>query len=419
MLPHRLVNRAAVLTVAASCAVLSLPAAMSSAGATTVSAAVAACSLPVVHDVYDGFHVGVPSGWDLSTLGGEISVAPSPTSAEGTILYPALLTKGVTASSVFAAFMRYEQRVVQGSGGTFSYRSGTGPGGLPVASVTAEAGGAKLSGQASVSVLPLGTQLASREALVSLAYAPTTQLSGDAPSLSAIGRCYGAERAALFSVFKGSPFTFIMPPGWHVGVEGQDDLELENTSNTASATYELWGPFVQGVNVSQPLSTPAEAINFWFGRIGFQGADILSATTVGQDQEYAEFTATLSGKPVRGLMYMNISTSGETTAGVFRLALADSNLWDPLNGALIEMSGSIQHDFTQDLEEIQAVNRQWQDFSGQVANFDDTLNNQQLVQDPSTGQFYEAPYSSYIVDGQDGAGYYLPNGQRLNEVERS
>ena len=82
------------------------------------------------------------------------------------------------------------------------------------------------------------------------------------------------------------------------------------------------------------------------------------------------------------------------------------------------MAGSIQHDFRQDLQEIQAVNRQWQDFSGQVANFDDTLNDQQLVQDPSTGQLYEAPYSSYLSTGPQGPGYYLPDGQELNPVER-
>ena len=33
--------------------------------------------------------------------------------------------------------------------------------------------------------------------------------------------------------------------------------------------------------------------------------------------------------------------------------------------------------FTQDLQELQRVNQQWQDFSGQVADFDDTLNDQQ------------------------------------------
>lgn len=33
------------------------------------------CSLPLTHDTYQGFHVGVPPGWDLSTLDGTVSVA--------------------------------------------------------------------------------------------------------------------------------------------------------------------------------------------------------------------------------------------------------------------------------------------------------------------------------------------------------
>jgi len=238
---------------------------------------------------------------------------------------------------------------------------------------------------------------------------------------SAIGRCYRPERATLFELFHQppvAPFTFIEPPGWHIGAEGQDDLSLDNAGNTASATFDLWGPFVAGVNISQPINTPAEAINYWFGKLGFQAPRVLSATTVGGSEEYMEFTASLKGTRVHGLMYMDVSVGGGSTAGVFRLALADNPLWNSLNGALIEMAGSIQHDFTQDLQEIQAVNRQWQDFSGQVADFDDTLNNQQLVQDPSTGKLYEAPYSSYS-DGPQGPGYYGPNGQLLNPVQRS
>ena len=53
-------------------------------------------------------------------------MAPSPTSSEGAILYPALLTKGVTAASVFSAFMRHEQKLVQGGKGVFSYRTHAG-----------------------------------------------------------------------------------------------------------------------------------------------------------------------------------------------------------------------------------------------------------------------------------------------------
>ena len=239
MLSPRLSTRAAAVAVAASGAIFSVPA-VSAASSVRAAAATTGCTLPVVHDVYDGFHVGVPVGWDLSTLGGEISVAASPTSSQGAILYPALLTKGVTAGTVFSAFMSHEQKLVQGGKGVFSYRTHEGGGGLPAASVTAEVNGTALSGQASVTVLPLGTQLASRVALVSLDFAPASQWAAAAGTLAAVGRCYGAERGALFSVFQGDPFTFIMPPGWRVGPEGQDYVELENSGNTASATYELW-----------------------------------------------------------------------------------------------------------------------------------------------------------------------------------
>ncbi|MGO9660326.1 MAG: hypothetical protein ACLQVK_21785 [Acidimicrobiales bacterium] len=391
------------------------------ASAASVPAEAAACSLPLVHDIYDGFHVGVPRGWDLSTLGGQVAVGPSPSSPEGVELYGALLTKGVTPAAAFSAFMRYEQGLVRKSGSVFNYQVQAGGRGLPAASVEAEVSGVQLAGEANVRALSLPTQLASSEALVSLAYGPRAQFAAEAPTLDAIGRCYGPERATLFEVYHQppvAPFSFIEPPGWHIGAEGQDDLSLDNAANTASATFDLWGPLVQGVNVSQPVSTPSQAITYWFAKLGFQAPQVLSATDVGASQEYMEFTATLNGKALHGLIYMDTSTGGGSTAGVFRLALADSALWDPLNGALIEMAGSIQHDFRQDLQEIQAVNRQWQDFSGQVANFDDTLNDQQLVQDPSTGQLYEAPYSSYLSTGPQGPGYYLPDGQELNPVER-
>jgi hypothetical protein len=42
-----------------------------------------------------------------------------------------------------------------------------------------------------------------------------------------------------------------------------------------------------------------------------------------------------------------------------------------------------------------------------------------LVQDPSTGTYYEAPYSSYTINGSADPGYYLPSGQPLNVIQRS
>jgi hypothetical protein len=124
---------------------------------------------------------------------------------------------------------------------------------------------------------------------------------------------------------------------------------------------------------------------------------------------------------VHGVVSGELS-QGVSPSGVIRLALSDQNLWNSVTGAVVQMAGFIQHDFTQDLQQLEQISRQWQNFNGQVANFDDTLNNQQLMQDPNTGKLYEAPYSAY-GDGTQGPGYYLdnglPGGQRLNEVERA
>jgi hypothetical protein len=103
---------------------------------------------------------------------------------------------------------------------------------------------------------------------------------------------------------------------------------------------------------------------------------------------------------------------------VIRLGPAGPSLWGSVNGALIELMGSVQHNFSGDLQEIAHLNQQWQQFSGQVANFDDELNSQQLVQDPTNGNLYEAPYAAWGQNGPAGPGYYLSNGQKLNPVER-
>ena len=254
---------------------VSLPSQAGTAGAEVLALA-SNCALPVVHDIYDGFHIGVPAGWDLSTLGGDITVSPNLAGPEGDIVYPALLTKGVTAGSVLTGFMGYVQGLVRKSGGVFNYQMRTAANGLPVASVNEKVSGALLSGATTVSVLTLKTQMASNEAVVSFYYAPRDGLRADATTLSRIASCYGPEHATLFELFNQqpqAPFAFVEPPGWHIGTEGQDDFELENSGDTASATYDFWGPLVQGVNVSQPLSTPAEAISYWFGKLGFKCSD--------------------------------------------------------------------------------------------------------------------------------------------------
>jgi hypothetical protein len=147
-----------------------------------------------------------------------------------------------------------------------------------------------------------------------------------------------------------------------------------------------------------------------------------SVTPAGQNGaagtvEYEEFTATFSGQPVHGVVYGQVTDSSGFYSGTVRIGLAPAANWNTVNGALIQMAGFIQHNFTQDLETINQLNQQWQQFSNQVANFDDILNNQQLTQDPTTGIYYDAPYDSYEVNGPTGPGYYN-NDQRLNIINR-
>ncbi|HTW97155.1 MAG TPA: hypothetical protein VMD59_00175 [Acidimicrobiales bacterium] len=383
------------------------------------------CSLPLVRDVYDGFELGVPSGWDLSTLDGEIALSPDASGTEGAILYPALLTKGVTAASLFSGLMAYEKSSLVKDGASVVETAGHGP--LPGATLTVRVGSTVLAGSASVRVVPVAAESASELGVFSLVWAPRASYRALAPTLSAISACYAPVRADLFQLFRTNPYTFVMPPGWKVSADETNALELTGFHNAASVVYELWGPYEAGVNISQAITGPADAIKLLFGQYHLTITQVLTSdvlpnvqTSDGvEGQEYLEFDATLQGKALHGIAYVETNVNGGSAAGVIRLGLATAALWNSVNGGLIEMMGSIQHNFSQDLQEIQSINQQWQDFSGQVENFDDTLNSQQLVEDPTTGTLYEAPYSSWDADGPNGAGYYLPNGQLLNQVERS
>ena len=373
--------------------------------------------LPLTHDTYDGFHVGVPSGWYLSTLGGTIAVSADPSGTVGSLLYPALLTKGLTATSFFMSYMRYQQKLVSQEGGSLSFQLQPTRGGLPAASMTLRSGQVQLRGEATVTVLALRAQLASQEAVFFAYWAPAARLAANAGLLAAIGRCYGPERADLFQVFQDAVFTYIMPPGWTVLDESQDNIDLRGPQ-ASDVSYVLYG-----ILAGNGVDSPQTAINYMFGKLGITITSVLTKELFSnrdafQAEEYLEFTAQWAGRSDHGLVFVGTNTSSSGTYGAMRLSTAPTALWNSINGGLVQMMGAIQHKFTQDLQSLQALNQQWQDFSGQVANFDDTLNGQQLVRDPSTGGYYEAPYSSYLVDGPDGPGYYLPNGQLLDPVAR-
>ncbi len=52
----------------------------------------AKCTLPLTHDTVDGFHIAVPSGWELLTLRGEMEVERDAAASEAVLVSPAVQT---------------------------------------------------------------------------------------------------------------------------------------------------------------------------------------------------------------------------------------------------------------------------------------------------------------------------------------
>jgi len=374
--------------------------------------------LPLVNDRYQGFHVGVPTGWDVSTLDGTVAVERDTTGTEAALIYPAALTGGVTPESFFSSYMRYQQQLVAKSGASLTFQLQSDVGGLPRASIRLHSSREDVVGEAGATVLRLRTQFGSEEAVFSVYWAPPARFATDRAMLAEIGQCYGPEPASLFQVFRDQSFTYIMPPGWTTFDEGQDSVDLHGYNNHADVSYLFFG-------IPPQYNTPSSALAHIFQVIGVTVTSVLSTTSTPSQQtssgavqgvEYVEFLGRSEGLAVHGLVYILTDAGPSGVFGVMRMGVATTTLWNSVNGGLIEMMGSIQHSFVQDLQEIQRLNQQWQAESAQEANFDDVINGQELVQDPSTGGYYEAPYSSYDPNGPDGPGYYLPNGQLLNPV---
>ena len=75
-------------TSASFSAPTSAPFRAQSSGPFAVSSPPPACSMSLTSDPYDGFHIGVPTGWDLSTLNGSIFVSRNRTSTEVAVVSP-------------------------------------------------------------------------------------------------------------------------------------------------------------------------------------------------------------------------------------------------------------------------------------------------------------------------------------------
>jgi hypothetical protein len=53
---------------------------------------------------------------------------------------------------------------------------------------------------------------------------------------------------------------------------------------------------------------------------------------------------------------MVANINGPSASGVIRLGLATPALWDSVNGGLLQMMGSVQHNFSGDLQQIAQIN---------------------------------------------------------------
>jgi hypothetical protein len=371
-----------------------------------------ACSLPLTHDTYDGFHIAVPTGWELFTLGGELEVEKDALGSEAVVVAPVAQTSALTPGSYFQSQLSNLESQLAADGSTLTVTRTTSQNGIPSATFTAPIDGQTATGQATVLVEPLTGQAGSTQLVFDADWAPSAAFGGESSLLSSVANCYGPEAASLYRMYQDAAFTYMLPPGWTVptGGEAQDNINLVDSSGDIVA-YQATNNGVLAFNSPQTL------IDAFLNAANVTGVTKLSSVTpAGGTIEYEEFTGTFQGKPVHGLVYGQATNSSGFYSGTIRIGLAQAGNWNAVNGALIQMAGAIQHNFTQDLETINQLNQQWQSFSNQVADFDDILNNQQLTQDPTTGIFYDAPYDSY-VDGPNGPGYYSGD-QKLNIINR-
>jgi hypothetical protein len=369
------------------------------------------CNLPLTHDSYDGFHIAVPSGWELFTLGGQLEVEKDAVGSEAVIVAPAAQTGGLTPGSYFQSQLRALESPAASEGSAITVTGTGSQNGMPSATFTAAIGGQTVSGQATVLATPLPGQASSSELVFVADWAPSAAFGTESSLLSSVASCYGPETASLYRIYQDEAFTYMLPPSWTVpaGGEGPDNLNLVDASGDI-VSYQLT------TSENLPFNSPQTLIDSFLNAANVTGVTKLWSVGAG-NTEYEEFTATFQGRPVHGLISGEATDTSGFYTGVVRVGLAPAANWNAVNGALIQMAGAIQHGFTQDLQTINSLNQQWQNFSNQVANFDDILNNQHLTQDPTTGIYYDAPYDSYDVAGSSGPGYYN-GGQKLNIINR-
>ncbi len=385
--------------------------------------AASTCSLPLIHDSYDGFHVGVPAGWNLSTINDTILLTKDPSGAEAALVYPAVQTNGLTPARFFAAYSHLLQQSVAAAGGSLSFRMVGTSGGLPQAAVIERNGRVTVQGRAVVTLLRRQTARGAYLLVFSAYWAPASRLAADAAMLAAIGPCYGPEAGTLYQVYQDQVFAFALPLGWQVTNEGQDNLDLIGDGKRAKVSY-----LAMVAQSSQVGTTPTSVLNAVFSPAHIQIDRVLSSVNLGSQQtvtggqasgERLEFLGRYSNVAIHGLVYVEIAVDGSISSGVLRVAMATRDRWNADNSGLIKVMTSIRHSMAQDNQQYQHLTQQWQHFAQTTQQFDDVLNGVEEVRDPTTGTVYAAPYDSYKVNGPDGPGYYVNDGgfqQRLQPV---
>ena len=284
-------------------------------------------------------------------MGGTIVVSKDATGTEAALLYPAALTTGLTPASFFSSYLRYEQQVLAKEGVTLSFKMQPSTTGLPQASIDLRSSRALLAGEARVVVLPVRTQFGSQEAVFSAWWAPPSRWASDSAKLIAVRSCFSAAPADLFQVFRDQNFTYIMPTGWACWTRGRT-----TSTSAATATTPTSATFSSGY---RPSTTPRRWRWPTYSRwTGITVTRVLSVTRLADQQVVGGRRA---GPAVRGVPGP-LPGPGGPRAGVHThrhrpgghlwcdaVGFSTTNLWNSVNGGLIEMMGAVQHSFVQDL----------------------------------------------------------------------
>ena len=381
------------------------------------SAAPVSCNLPLTVDPYQGFQIGVPDGWDVIRLGGTIFVTKDPASTEAAAVLPTLMTAGMTAASYFQTALTTLQQQLAGANLTLSSRD-TSSGARPAASLSIQSGSSALSGNAEVAVLPITTAYGGSIVALIAYWAPQDRFADDSATLAGIGACYAPHAGTLYRVVKDQVFTYAIPVGWQVANEDKDSIVITQDGD-ATLRYDALGAISDsGVNSPQTLFTWAtNKLGISVGQIvGTSNSPSTTSPTGALTQSgTVEFIGAINGQAIHGFaLLLTTSAPGFESSGILRLGFATATKWNALNGALIHMAGSIQHDFTQDLLEWERLSRQSAAFAQQVQGFDYALTGVDLVHDPTTGATFEAPYAAWSRTGPAGPGYYSPAGNKLD-----